>query len=199
MFGGYFIQYKFIIPSQMKHSSYTYQKIFRALYGYTQQVTKSNGKTYTYHRKGILSDIPYLRPGKNCVVIPSEPKEYLSKLIDFFKTGRNPTHRWHAKGDWKAVYYMDEKDLDEDLVVRSVEQLLERTFVSAEQGHGRLQEELNTVLEAAANNMEYSAATKEAILTECRRISGLSWVKSSATKSKKIKDFNVRYSKLRNL
>src|SRR4030042_1173873 len=82
---GYFIQYKFIIPENMKHSSYTYQKLFRALYGYTQAVFKSNGKTYHYHRAGVLSATPYLRPGKNCVIIPPGKFQH---LLDFFKTGR---------------------------------------------------------------------------------------------------------------
>ena len=34
-------------------------------------------------------------------------------MLDFFKTGKNPAHAWKFKGDWKAVYYMNEKDVDE--------------------------------------------------------------------------------------
>jgi len=125
---GYFVQYKFIIPETTKHSSYTYQKLFRALYGYTQNVTKANGKTYHYHRKGILSDTPYLRPGKNCVIIP--PKSF-SALDSFFKTGKNPSHYWRVKGDWKAVFYLDEKNLTPEQVVLAIKDLIKRTFVHA--------------------------------------------------------------------
>ncbi|MCR4368834.1 MAG: hypothetical protein NUV67_02915 [archaeon] len=125
MLKGYFVQYKFIIPETTKHSSYTYQKLFRALYGYTQNVTKSNGKTYHYHRKGILSDIPYIRPGKNCVIIP--PKSFAA-LDTFFKTGKNPTHYWRIKGDWKAVFYLDEKNLDPAQVVGAIKEQIKRFF-----------------------------------------------------------------------
>lgn len=61
---GYFIQYRFILPDSIKHSSYTYQKLFRAIYGYTQAVHKGSGKNYQYHRQGILSNYPFIRPGK---------------------------------------------------------------------------------------------------------------------------------------
>ena len=137
---GYFIQYKFIVPESIKHSSYTYQKLFRALYGYTQNVTKSNGKSYKYHRRGVLSSTPYIRPGKNCVIIP--PGTFNS-LIDFFKTGKNPSHYWQGKGDWKAVYYMDEKNLTEDDVRAALEEQLDRTYIVTNTGeHKRLIEEI---------------------------------------------------------
>jgi hypothetical protein len=196
MFDAYFIQYKFIIPDSMKHSSYTYQKIFRALYGYTQSVAKSNGKTYTYHRHGVLSEVPYIRPGKNCVVIP---KETLSRLIDFFKTGKNPAHHWESKGDWKAVYYMDEKSLDQGLVVRALEQLVDRTYVPvSEGGHGKLSEEMRVLLEKRDNGEEVNRAEKEALAGEAQRIMTLPWFKQSYSKSDKLKQFSDRTQKLRN-
>ncbi|GAG48539.1 unnamed protein product, partial [marine sediment metagenome] len=107
---SYFIQYKFILPESVSHSSYSYQKLFRALYGYTQAVNKSSGKNYKYHRQGVLSSYPYLRAGKNCVIIAPDA---FQNLISFFKTGRNPAHKWEVKGNWKAVYYMDEKAIPE--------------------------------------------------------------------------------------
>jgi len=130
---GYFIQYKFIVPESTKHSSYTYQKLFRALYGYTQNVTKSNGKTYHYLRKGILSDFPYIRPGKNCVIIP--PKSFNS-LDTFFKTGKNPSHYWRVKGDWKAVFYLDEKSLDENQVINAIKNQIKRAFQDSSSDEG---------------------------------------------------------------
>src|SRR3989344_9577320 len=126
MVKAYFIQYKFLAPETVKHSSYTYQKLFRALYGYTQNVSKSTGKSYKYHRPGVLSLGPYIRPGKNCVVIP---QNQLSSLFEFFKTGRNPTHKWVGKGDWKAVYYMNEKEVGVIDLVKPLEDLIDRTFI----------------------------------------------------------------------
>lgn len=196
MYDSYFIQYKFIIPNSMKHSDYTYQKIFRALYGYTQTVSKSTGKTYSYHRKGVLSRVPYIRPGKNCVVIP---KESLSKLIDFFKTGKNPAHKWEAKGDWKAVYYMDEKGLDEDLVVKSLEQLLERVFVPADIGHVKLLEELNACFEKRKNGEDIPEETKNMLMAESKQVTSLPWFKQCYSKSEKLKKFQDKTLKLRNL
>ncbi len=197
MFNGYFIQYKFIIPESMKHSSYTYQKLFRALYGYTQAVTKSNGKNYTYHREGVLSNIPYVRPGKNCVIIP---KESLSILVDFFKTGRNPAHKWHIKGDWKAVYYMDEKNIDEQMATKALEGLVERKYVSLpEQGYTKLNGEIDSVLELVERNEEGSDSIKISIIEGAKAITGLPWFKKCAQNSQKLREFNDKLGKLRNL
>ncbi|MEM4662434.1 MAG: hypothetical protein QXM75_00175 [Candidatus Diapherotrites archaeon] len=115
------------MPKTLSRSSYTYQKLFRALYGYTQVVNKSNGKRYRYHRKGILSDVPFIRPSKNSLIIPTDA---LQKLINFFNTGENPAHRWTAKGDWKAVYYLSDKQISEQSVARAFEQVLDRQWVN---------------------------------------------------------------------
>ena len=141
---GFFIQYKFITPKSTKRSSYTYQKLFRALYGYTQNVTKANGKTYRYRRNGVLSSTAYIRPGKNCVIIPNSA---FNSLTTFFKTGKNPTHFWEEKGDWKAVYYMDEKNLKEEDVLKALDDFLDRTFLSKEAGESQsIQTEISGVL-----------------------------------------------------
>ncbi len=155
---GFFIQYKFITSEKVKHSSYAYQKLFRALYGYTQNVTKSNGKTYKYKRKGILSDIPHIRSGKNCVIIPNTA---FNNLATFFKTGKNPTHLWQDKGDWKAVYYMDEKNLKEEDVIKALEDLVARSFVSTTNGEHAvvgLSTELTTILSKTQSNNKVETA-----------------------------------------
>ena len=121
------VQYKFVLPSGTKHASYAYQKLFRALYGYTQNVSKSSGKTYRYHRQGILTAQPHTKPGKNAVLIP---KSALPGLVDFFKTGKNPSHEWHVKGDWKAVYYTDERDLSPAETAAAVEAAAGRVLSS---------------------------------------------------------------------
>ena len=41
-------------------------------------------------------------------------KIFFQSLQDFFKTGRNPTHNWTEKGDWKCTYFLNDKDLPEE-------------------------------------------------------------------------------------
>jgi len=191
---GYFIQYKFIIPEDMKHSSYTYQKLFRALYGYTQAVFKSNGKTYHYHRPGVLSAIPYLRPGKNCVIIPLGN---FQSLLEFFKTGRNPAHVWKGKGQWKAVYYMNEKDVDEKNAMLALEKMLDRHYIVTESGKKeKLVSELNTVL-IKAKSGPVEKAYLSALLSEANAISSNIWFKSVYSGSEKLKGFYSDYKKLK--
>lgn len=193
---GYFIQYKFIIPERMKHSSYTYQKLFRALYGYTQAVFKSNGKTYHYHRPGVLSSTPYLRPGKNCVIIP--PTD-LQPLLDFFKTGRNPTHNWRDKGEWKAVYYMNEKTVDEKSALTALETMLDRCFVTTASGKKeRLPTELSAVLtRVQAGGVDRGYITT--LLAEARSTTSSEWFKNVYSNSAKLKSFYSNYKKLKAL
>lgn len=194
---GYFIQYKFLIPENIKHSSYTYQKLFRALYGYTQNVTKSNGKTYKYHRKGILSGVPYIRPGKNCVIIPPA---VFSSLIDFFKTGKNPSHKWAAKGNWRAVYYMNEKDVPLADVVPAVEELLERTFVlSAAKDHEPLLPEITALIELKKKNGQVDGVYKKIVVDEAQKISSLDWVFPALAKSEKLQKFSLALNELKSV
>ena len=188
---GYFIQYKFIIPEEIKHSSYTYQKLFRALYGYTQAVFKSNGKVYHYHRKGILSDVPYIRPGKNCVIIPPG---LFQKLIDFFKTGHNPTHHWKGKGDWKAVYYMNEKDVDEKKVIEALVELLSRTHVEGREKSLSLFEALKQT------STQQSTGKNEAnsmVLSLAQPVVESEWFKNVYSLSEDLKEFYTQYRALK--
>jgi len=190
---GYFIQYKFILPESTQHSSYSYQKLFRALYGYTQAVFKSNGKNYRYHRKGVLSDVPYLRPGKNCVIAPPEA---FSKLIDFFKTGKNPTHAWRLKGDWKAVYYMNEKTVDEKDALKALEEMIDRQYIiTSAREHSGLLSEMTMALkrEPSAIDKGYIAMLSK----EAEKITGFEWFKQLHPKSEKLSNFYSVYKKLK--
>jgi hypothetical protein len=190
---GYFIQYKFIIPENLKHSSYTYQKLFRALYGYTQAVFKSSGKTYHYHRDGVLSGVPYVRPGKNCVIIPPG---IFQKLIEFFKTGKNPAHSWRDKGSWKAVYYMNEKDIDDPTVVKAVEEILDRKFVlTSSKEHEKLADEIT--IAAGKTKGSLDPGYLSLLLSEAQLISGNEWFKATYTQSEKLKEFYTNIKKLK--
>jgi hypothetical protein len=186
---SYFVQYRFIIPDTVKHSSYTYQKLFRAIYGYTQAVYKASGKTYHYHRAGILSNYPYLRPGKNCVIIP--PAAFQS-LQEFFKTGHNPTHNWETKGEWKCTYFLNEKDVAEKEVVLAVENLLSRKFVEGQEGLVKLSSELKRVVEKGAD-----ANYKSALLKDVQAIVDLDWFKQSYQLSPILQEFYSNYKSLK--
>lgn len=194
MVKGYFVQYKFMVPENMKHSSYTYQKLFRALYGYTQAVFKSSGKNYHYHREGVLSSAPYLRPGKNCVIIPPDA---FSQLIDFFKTGKNPAHAWRGKGDWKAVYYMNEKELDEKNVAKALETLLERKFIlTTANEHEKLVDEI-----ALAAGKDGGRAADHAylglLLSQTLQITNSDWFKAACPHSERLKSFYADYKQIK--
>lgn len=78
---GVQINYKLNIPKKSSWKAYDYQKFFRGIYGYTQFVSKSNGNHYSYPRKGIVEGSPFLKNGKNSLIIP---KNHLQKFIDFF-------------------------------------------------------------------------------------------------------------------
>ncbi len=192
MLKGYFIQYKFILPEEIKHSSYTYQKLFRALYGYTQNVTKSNGKTYHYHRKGILSDVPYVRPGKNCVIIP--PKSF-NALDTFFKTGKNPAHYWRVKGNWKAVFYLDEKSLEETQVAEAIKEQISRTF------RGGFEDvpipDITMLAEKTKTGGTFSPEKLKLALNEAEKIISNSWFKDVYQSDKDLKKFYDSYKALK--
>lgn len=178
---GYFIQYKFILPETVSHSSYAYQKLFRALYGYTQAVYKSNGKNYKYHRKGVLSAYPYLRAGKNCVIIAPDA---FQNLISFFKTGKNPAHNWEIKGNWKAVYYMDEKAIPEQRAAKALEDLIDRTYVGAGANIKSLMGELRRIRTGTLKR-EYESL----VLSLAKNILKHPWFPKSYEYSQKLKEF----------
>ena len=176
------VQYKFILPSDIKHSSYTYQKLFRALYGYTQNVSKSSGKTYRYHRPGVLSSFPFTKPGKNLVLIP---KSALSALVDFFKTGKTPSHEWHVKGDWKAAYYTDERDISVSDAAQALDAAAARVMASLKS----LGEQAST-LEPTGNYKGLSPGASAAFA----RLAACEWVKECAhtPQAQKITALSVR-------
>ncbi len=193
----YYIQYKFILPDSIKHSTYTYQKLFRAIYGYTQNVTKSNGKVYHYHRRGVLSDAPYIRPGKNAVII--HPSVF-PKIKQFFATGQNPSHNWRTKGDWKAVYYMDEKELSDDKVAAAVEDWLERSYITTNERYPtKLTDEVSTILDKHKLNDPVEDSKKQHVLREVQTIVSNEWFKSHHPHSQKLTEFNEKVKLLRAL
>ncbi|NMA44684.1 MAG: hypothetical protein GX950_02625 [Candidatus Diapherotrites archaeon] len=188
---GYFIQYRFILPDSIKHSSYTYQKLFRAIYGYTQAVHKGSGKNYQYHRQGILSNYPFIRPGKNCVIIPSVA---FQPLQEFFKTGHNPTHNWETKGEWKCTYFLNEKDLTEAEVIKSLNNLISRKFIEGVEGLALLQNEMKRAL---STQLDQNYVTR--LVNEAQKIVDLEWFKQVYSQSPELNDFYENYKKLKGI
>lgn len=105
---GVEIRYKLHIPEGMSHSNYNYQKFFRQLYGYTQIVSKSSGKRYEYNRKGIVSTTPFIKNGKNSLIVP---KKHLKKFLGFFESKNNSFSK--AKMTWKVSYSTTEITLND--------------------------------------------------------------------------------------
>ncbi len=122
---GYFVKYTF--KTEKPHSSYEYQRFFRAIFGYTQVVVKKNGRRYVYMREGVLTRYPYIRRGRSTVVIPEEA---LGPLLTFFKTGKNPAHAFTYLGDWKVTYFMQEVDVKPDEAASAILSALERIIVA---------------------------------------------------------------------
>ena len=191
---GYFVQYKFILPKEIRHSSYTYQKLFRAIYGYTQNVSKGGGKSYKYYRKGVLSNIPYIRPGKNSVIIP--PSAF-NQLSTFLKTGKNPTHHWKEKGDWKAVYYMDEKQVSEAEVISALESLLSRLYLLSGEGEVKVVDHVNYLLENS--KAHDGAALVAATVKSAEPLINSEWFGSYYKQSEKLSSFFDNYKKLKQM
>ncbi len=186
---GYFVQYRFILPENTRHSSYTYQKLFRAIYGYTQSVHKSNGKTYQYHRPGVLSNTPYIRPGKNCVIIPPN---MFQNLQDFFKTGKNPTHNWIVKGEWKCTYFLNEKDISEQDVINAIKDMLSKKYIDGVEGPVKLSAEIKRVVNEDANE-NY----KKQLFNEAQSLIENQWFKAVYSNSKELIDFYQDVRKLK--
>jgi hypothetical protein len=186
---SYFVQYRFIIPDSVKHSSYTYQKLFRAIYGYTQAVYKASGKTYHYHRAGVLSNFPYLRPGKNCVIIPQAA---FQSLQEFFKTGHNPTHNWEEKGEWKCTYFLNDKDVAEKDIILAIDNLLARKFIDGVEGPVKLLSEMKRAVEKGAD-INY----KLMLVKEAQGIVDLEWFKQTYSQSTQLTEFYELYKSLK--
>ncbi|MFH1588632.1 MAG: hypothetical protein ABIA76_04830 [Candidatus Diapherotrites archaeon] len=191
MLKSVFVQYKFILPEKTKHSAYSYQKLFRAIYGYTQNVTKSSGKTHRYFRRGILTNTPYIRPGKNCVILPQGT---LTALTDFFQTGKNPTHYWREKGNWKAVYYRDEKNISEEQAAEALEQLLDRVHIAETDIESNLEKELAVI---ATEKKIPDATYLKIILEEAKKVVSSPWFQDSYKKSDRLVAFYSNFIKIK--
>lgn len=182
MVKSYMVKYKIKMNGDYNHSDYNYQKIFRAIYGYTQNVTKGNGKVYIYHRPGVLSKTPYIKKGKNEVIIP---KDNLTSLLDFFKTGENPAHKWSEKGNWQATYTLYDIDISEQQAKKAIDKLINSVFIVDDEG---VTKRIINILEDYKEKTP-SLPLKNIILTEIKKIQSLEWYSSIQDKTNLIKQF----------
>ncbi len=187
MVKAYMVKYKIKITSDYNHSDYGYQKIFRAIYGYTQNVTKGSGKTYIYHRPGVLSKTPYIKKGKNEVIVP---KDVLTPLLEFLKTGENPTHKWREKGNWIGTYTLYDVDISEQQAKKAMERVISNSFVIDEDG---ILKKLSNILEefASGQRKQVPFPLKQSILSEIKKVTSMDWYNMVVDKSGIVKRFST--------
>lgn len=189
---AYMVKYKIKMLGNYSHSDYGYQKIFRAIYGYTQNVTKNNGKVYIYHRPGVLSKTPYIKKGKNEVIVP---KACLTELLDFFKTGENPTHKWFEKGKWQATYTLYDMDVSEQQAKRAIDKTINSIFVVDDDGS--VKRILNLLEDIFEKNKVPSVNLKKVLLSNIRKIQNFEWYIIVKDKTTLMKRFETLASKFK--
>lgn len=189
---AYMVKYKVKMNGEYNHSDYGYQKIFRAIYGYTQNVTKGNGKIYIYHRPGVLSKTPYIKKGKNEVMVP---KDCLTQLLDFFKTGENPAHKWSEKGNWTATYTLYDVDISEQQAKKAIDRIINSTFVVDDDGNTK--RILNLFEDMFEQNRVPSNPLKIVLYNEIKRLQSLEWYNLVQDKTTLIKRFETLINKFK--
>ena len=123
---GYSITYS--IKWQSKKSAYLYQRFFRAIYGYVQVVSKSNGRRYVYNRQGVLTNYPFIKAGRTTVIVPDVA---FQPIITFLKTGKNPAHQFSFVSNWTEIvkYSIEETVVDADAAGHAVLSAINRVHV----------------------------------------------------------------------
>lgn len=186
-----YLKYKFIFKDDINRSSYLYQKVFRSIYGYQQNVTKKNNKSYLYIRKGILTDIPHYKPGRNSVMIP---KGYEDKIIDYFNTGINPAHNWKSKEDWQVKYTIDEVDVDINNLVKICEEFIfNYKIININNKEVNLYNEIDYMIENNFTDKNYLSN----LLKIIEKIISFQWFKETKDLSEKLTHFYSNYQKLK--
>lgn len=93
----------FTVRSEKFDSNSERNKFFRELYGWKQTVPTEN-KTYEYHRKGLLDEMPHTKVDQSSFIIP---EDNFDKMTEFFE-------EWHKKVIWKTFkVLLDDKEIRE--------------------------------------------------------------------------------------
>ncbi len=188
-----YIKYKFIFNNYINKSSYKYQKLFRSIYGYNQLVYKKNSKKNIYYREGVVSKIPYIKPGKNSIILPNN---YVDKLLEYFETGNNPTHNWRDKGDWKVKYEINNVYIDMINISNSVELFIKnyKVLSSNFKDYNNLIYELNKILDNLIESNDYILY----FIRQLEYLFNFEWIKKSVDYSEYVKDIYNKYLILKN-
>lgn len=183
-----YITYKFIFNNNINKSSYTYQKLFRSIYGYNQSIYKRNSKKYIYFREGVISSIPYIKSGKNSVILPID---YEHKLIDYFNTGNNPAHKWKIKGDWDVSYAINDIHIDLFNISVAMEKFIRnyKIFSNDFKSYNYIEFELKKFFESNLNNYQY----KEYLISNLKYLFDFEWIYKSINYSEYIKNIYNKY------
>lgn len=182
-----YIKYKFTFNNNIKHSSYLYQKVFRSIYGYTQNVTKKDRQSYQYYRKGVISDIPFLRPGKNSIILPLNTEQ---KLLNFFNTGKSTTHNFREKGEYIIEYNINRVEINEIDIVRCLENYIENMYVVSIDGNNiKLIYELDLIINDLEHYNKYRKPNKDNLIKKLNFITGIDWFMKCENSSELIFNF----------
>lgn len=180
-----YIKYKFIFNNDIKHSSYLYQKMFRSIYGYTQNVTKKDKKTYWYHREGVLENIPYIRPGKNSIIVPINTEH---KIINFFNTGKSPTHNFKEKGEWSINYNIDKIEINQEDIIKTIDAFINSLIVISIDGKNtKIFDELNNIIIDKEYASKFKKANKDNLISKINNILEIDWIFKTKESSEKVK------------
>lgn len=192
-----YIKYKFIFDNNIKHSSYLYQKVFRSIYGYTQNVTKKDKKTYLYHREGVLENIPFIRPGKNGIVVPINTEH---NIINFFNTGKSPTHNFKERGEWSIDYDIQKIEVNEVDIIKATESFINSIVVVSIDGKNtKLFDELNRIINDKEYSSKFKKANKDNLINKINNILEIDWLKKTKENSEKIKNFISLFTKVKEI
>lgn len=91
-----------VVSKKIKNNSER-NKFFKGLYGWTQTVPKEN-KTYTYHREGVLDEMPHAKIDQSSFVVP---EDNFDRIIEFFE-------EWSNKVMWRNFKIVLDDELEKE-------------------------------------------------------------------------------------
>jgi len=192
-----YIKYKFIFNNNIKHSSYLYQKVFRSIYGYTQNVTKKDKQVYQYYRKGVIDDLPYLRPGKNCLILSLNTEH---KLINFFNTGKSTTHNFKERGEYSIDYTIDKIEINDIEIINCLENYITNyNIISVNSKINKLINELDLIINEKDYFSKYKKANKDNLINKLNFIISIDWFIKCKNSSELIIDFYNKINKVKEI
>ena len=94
----------FTVRTEKIKNSSEKTKFFKQLYGWTQVIPKEN-KTYTYHREGVLDEVPHVRVDQSSFIVPEDDTD---RVFHFFE-------EWGNKVMWRNFKILLDEDTEREL------------------------------------------------------------------------------------